>query len=281
MTWVAVLPRRGRCYSRLADAIRADFARSKAENLVAAKEQKGERAKSGYPASTATNSPIRCRSRRQDRRGCSACPAAGPRSPAARTPIMARAPSCGIATASREDRTSPIWSMAARRPSLKLFRDALLRGAQRRAREKRAGASMLADDPDDPFNQCPKFAELAIIPTAAQTAQPMTTFCFHADPYVAGPYVEGDYDIELAGHRGIDRRAQTRISRELRGQALSGNNRAPARGARRAPPPLAVRQHIGLADRDPRKQLAPRGQSRLPAGSRPCCAARRRRARGA
>ncbi len=53
-----------------------------------------------------------------------------------------------------------------------------------------------AGGPDDLFNQCPKFAELAIIPKGAK-GKPFNALLFHADPYVAGPYVEGDYDVEL------------------------------------------------------------------------------------
>ncbi|MBA3668557.1 MAG: hypothetical protein H0W71_00565 [Sphingomonas sp.] len=48
----------------------------------------------------------------------------------------------------------------------------------------------------DPFYQCPKFAQLAIIPEG-KAGRPFATMTIHADPYVAGPYVEGDYDISL------------------------------------------------------------------------------------
>ena len=51
---------------------------------------------------------------------------------------------------------------------------------------------------EDLFGQCPKFTEIEIMPTGpAQGVRPMTTLLFHADPYVAGPYVEGDYDVDL------------------------------------------------------------------------------------
>lgn len=48
----------------------------------------------------------------------------------------------------------------------------------------------------DAFYQCPKFGELALIPIGV-AGQPMTGVRVHADPYVAGPYAEGDYDIDL------------------------------------------------------------------------------------
>lgn len=51
-------------------------------------------------------------------------------------------------------------------------------------------------DPADPFNACPKFSELALIPEG-KTGAPFATVMFHADPYVAGPYVEGDYNVGL------------------------------------------------------------------------------------
>lgn len=56
-----------------------------------------------------------------------------------------------------------------------------------------AGAGDFADDP---FYQCPKFAELAFIPQGKAGA-PFGSVTIHADPYVAGPYVEADYDISL------------------------------------------------------------------------------------
>lgn len=65
--------------------------------------------------------------------------------------------------------------------------------AKRRGPEEQAAGSPA----DDPFNQCPKFfSELALIPQG-KTGKPFTTVTIHADPYVAGPYVEGDYDVVL------------------------------------------------------------------------------------
>ncbi len=61
--------------------------------------------------------------------------------------------------------------------------------------KKREGETM--GGPDDPFNQCPKFDELVIIPKAGAKGAAFGKVWFHADPYVAGPYAEGDYDVEL------------------------------------------------------------------------------------
>ena len=61
--------------------------------------------------------------------------------------------------------------------------------------KKREG--MPKGDADDPFNICPKLSELVIIPKAGANGAAFGKLWFHADPYVAGPYAEGDYDVEL------------------------------------------------------------------------------------
>ncbi|MEO6198412.1 MAG: DUF4163 domain-containing protein [Sphingomicrobium sp.] len=63
-------------------------------------------------------------------------------------------------------------------------------------RRKRRGAEGAVAGADDPFNQCPKFGELALVPEG-KAGKPFAAIMVHADPYVAGPYVEGDYDIDL------------------------------------------------------------------------------------
>lgn len=78
----------------------------------------------------------------------------------------------------------------------RLYRDSFCKALTAERAKKREGID--ADtDPDDPFNQCPKFSELQIVPKGPEKGGSMTMLLFHADPYVAGPYVEGDYDIEL------------------------------------------------------------------------------------
>ena len=47
------------------------------------------------------------------------------------------------------------------------------------------------------FDECPKFNELAIIPSDAKKNGRFDTIAFVASPYVVGPYVEGDYELEL------------------------------------------------------------------------------------
>lgn len=47
------------------------------------------------------------------------------------------------------------------------------------------------------FSQCPAFSELTIVPAAANGSGPFETVRLIADPYVAGPYAEGEYDISV------------------------------------------------------------------------------------
>lgn len=67
-----------------------------------------------------------------------------------------------------------------------------------KAREKKRGPveREAINPPVDAFTQCPKFPELVIF-ASGNADGPMTRITFHADPYVAGPYAEGDYDIDL------------------------------------------------------------------------------------
>jgi Deacetylase PdaC len=74
-----------------------------------------------------------------------------------------------------------------------LYRDAFCKALDKQRAEKREGVDVELDA----FTECPKFDEIRIIPKGPVKGGPMTTLLFHADPYVAGPYVEGEYDIEL------------------------------------------------------------------------------------
>lgn len=69
-------------------------------------------------------------------------------------------------------------------------------GALDKVRAEKRGPAETAPTAGDPFNQCPKFADLALTPSG-KPGQPMNQIDFHADPYVAGPYAEGDYDVAL------------------------------------------------------------------------------------
>lgn len=76
-----------------------------------------------------------------------------------------------------------------------LYGDAYCKALNQERAVRREGEG--PGEPDDPFGQCPKFSEIEILPTGPVKGGAMTTLVFHADPYVAGPYVEGDYDVDL------------------------------------------------------------------------------------
>ena len=61
-------------------------------------------------------------------------------------------------------------------------------------RAKRRNGEKLGGD----FDQCPKYSELAIYPADKNKNGRFDWIVFAASPYVAGPYVEGDYEVTLA-----------------------------------------------------------------------------------
>lgn len=72
-----------------------------------------------------------------------------------------------------------------------LYRDSYCKALDKERAQRREGAEV------EMFNECPKFEELEIAPAGLATGGPLTTLFFHADPYVAGPYVEGEYEVTL------------------------------------------------------------------------------------
>ena len=48
---------------------------------------------------------------------------------------------------------------------------------------------------DGEFSECPAFSELTIAPTGKEGSSTFDSVVLIADPYVAGPYAEGDYTI--------------------------------------------------------------------------------------
>jgi hypothetical protein len=47
------------------------------------------------------------------------------------------------------------------------------------------------------FDECPKLSEISIVPTDADANGRFETLRLIADPYVAGPYAEGNYKVDL------------------------------------------------------------------------------------
>ena len=75
-----------------------------------------------------------------------------------------------------------------------LVRDPYCAALDAERTKRRGGAPMGGSD--EVFWACPQFSDLAIIPQGGKGTK-LTVLRFHADPYTAGPYAEGDYDIEL------------------------------------------------------------------------------------
>jgi hypothetical protein len=67
--------------------------------------------------------------------------------------------------------------------------------AERTKRRKGEGPSLLGSD--DPFDRCPEYSELAIYPADKNHNGRFDRIVFTASPYVAGPYVEQEYEITL------------------------------------------------------------------------------------
>lgn len=67
--------------------------------------------------------------------------------------------------------------------------------ALNKAREEKRGAPVGGDDM---FEDCPSFDDIAIIPVDSNKDGRLDRLLMVASPYVAGPWVEGAYEIELA-----------------------------------------------------------------------------------
>ena len=119
--------------------------------------------------------------------------------------------------------------------------------ALNKAREEKRGEPVGGDGM---FDECPKLDEIAIVPTDKDGNGRFERLILVASPYVAGPYSEGSYEIELSVDgrltHGCDPRPIARASRPV-----SRNNPGPAPpapAARRRQPPSG--EHIGSPDPD-------------------------------
>lgn len=92
----------------------------------------------------------------------------------------------------REIKASDLFAEPANRDRLLTQRwcDAL-----NKAREEKRGEPVGGDDM---FDECPKLDEIAIVPTDKDGNGRFERLILTASPYVAGPYVEGSYEIDLA-----------------------------------------------------------------------------------
>jgi hypothetical protein len=66
--------------------------------------------------------------------------------------------------------------------------------ALNKQREEKRGAPVTGNDM---FDECPKLDEIAIVPTDKDGNGHFERLILTASPYVAGPYVEGSYEIDL------------------------------------------------------------------------------------
>jgi hypothetical protein len=93
--------------------------------------------------------------------------------------------------AGREIKAADLFTEAANRDRLLTQRwcDALNMAREERRGELIGGGGM--------FDECPTLDEIAVIPTDKNGNGRFDTLMLIASPYVAGPYVEGSYEIEL------------------------------------------------------------------------------------
>lgn len=193
LDWSLTIPAEIAAIPALAGKLSADFAAAKAEALAAARADQAQRAKDGFPFNAYQLTHV------FEVRGST------PRLISISNDWMSYSggahPMHGISAILWDRRAGaaidPGALVVGGAATLeRLFRTAYCQALDSERAEKREGQPAAAD-PDDPFNACPRFAELAIIPAGPAGGGPMTALMFHADPYVAGPYVEGDYDILL------------------------------------------------------------------------------------
>ena len=93
--------------------------------------------------------------------------------------------------AAKEIKVSDLFAGAANRDRLLTQRwcDAL-----NKAREEKRGEPVTGSDM---FDECPKLDEIAVVPTDEDGNGRFERLTLTASPYVAGPYVEGSYEIDL------------------------------------------------------------------------------------
>ena len=94
-------------------------------------------------------------------------------------------------TAAKELKFADLFAAAANMDRLltQTWCDALNKAREEKRGEPIGGGGM--------FDECPKFDEISIIPADKDGNGKFERLLLVADPYVAGPYVEGSYEIEL------------------------------------------------------------------------------------
>lgn len=80
------------------------------------------------------------------------------------------------------------------------FGDRFCDGLNRERAKRRGGP--VPEDSDDPFNQCPGIDELEVL-VGSSNGRTFNRLTLYAGPYVAGPYAEGAFEVNLPVNQAI------------------------------------------------------------------------------
>jgi hypothetical protein len=175
---------------QLVDRFRKDMDKVKAELIATAKEDKAFRAKEGFdfnPYSSTTDYNTAGQSRRLLSLSVEAAAYTGG--------AHGNSGTTGLLwdrQAAKEIAVSDLFVAPANMDRLLTQRwcDALNKAREEKRGEPVGGEGM--------FDECPKLSEIAIVPTDQDKNGRFERLILIASPYVAGPYVEGSYEIDLA-----------------------------------------------------------------------------------
>jgi len=175
---------------QLVERFRADLDKDKAELLASAREDKASRDKQGYPFNAYTSSTDYTTSGQSPR-------------------LLSLSVDVGAYTggahgnfgtngllwdrlAVKEIAVAVLFAAPANMDRLLTQRwcDALTESREEKRGEPVGGDGM--------FDDCPKLGDIAIVPTDKDKDGRFERLILTASPYVAGPYVEGSYEIDLA-----------------------------------------------------------------------------------
>jgi hypothetical protein len=175
---------------QLVERFRKDMAEARSRLLAAAKADKAEREKQGFPFNgyeSSTSYSTAGQSPRLLSLEASAGEYSGGAHPNHGTNALLWDRQAG-----KEIKVADLFAAPGNRDRLLTQRwcDAI-----NKAREEKRGEPVGGDGM---FDECPKLDEIAIVPTDKDGNGRFERLMLIASPYVAGPYVEGEYEVELA-----------------------------------------------------------------------------------
>lgn len=175
---------------QLVDRFRAEMDKDKAELLANAKEDKANRDKQGYPFNGYTSS-TEYATAGQSQRLLSLSVDVGAYTGGAH----GNSGTNGLLWdrhAVKEIKVADLFAASANLDRLLTQRwcDALNKAREEKRGEPVGGEGM--------FDDCPKLSEIAMVPTDKDKNGRFERLILTASPYVAGPYAEGSYEIDLA-----------------------------------------------------------------------------------